>query len=94
MLLGGLSVFVGGFTLDAAEEVCGGDLGDAAGVFDTLVSLIDKSLVVADPTGGRYRLLETIRQYAREKLLETGDADELRNRHRDFFAALRPIGRR
>ena len=49
---------------------CGGS------VFDTLVRLIDKSLVVADPTGGRYRLLETIRQYAREKLLETGDADE------------------
>ena len=92
LLLGGLSVFVGGFTLDAAEEVCGGDLGDAAGVFDALVSLIDKSLVVADPTGGRYSLLETIRQYAREKLLDSGDADELRTRHRDFFAGFARSG--
>jgi predicted ATPase/class 3 adenylate cyclase len=86
-LLARLSVFAGGFTLDAAEVVCA-DLSEAAGVFDTLVGLIDKSLVVADPSGGRYRLLETIRQYAREKLLETGDADELRVRHRDFFAGV------
>jgi predicted ATPase/class 3 adenylate cyclase len=76
-LLRRLSVFAEGFDLDAAEAVCGfGDV-DAFEVTDLLGSLVDKSLVVAEPTGGalRYRLLETIRQFAAERLAETG-ADE------------------
>jgi len=74
VLLGRLSVFAEGFDLDAAEAVCGfGDI-EAADVADLLGSLVDKSLVVAEPAGSalRYRLLETIRQFAAEKLAETG----------------------
>jgi predicted ATPase/class 3 adenylate cyclase len=72
-----LGVFVGGFTLEAAEAVCEADL-------DVLASLVDKSLVRHD--GGRYSLLETIRAYAEERL--GGSADELASRHADFFLVL------
>jgi predicted ATPase/class 3 adenylate cyclase len=75
MLLRRLSVFAETFDLDAAEAVCG--FGDIA-VFDVaelLGALVDKSLVVAEPAGGalRYRLLETIRQFAAERLAEAGE---------------------
>ena len=76
-LLKRLSVFAEGFDLDAAEAVCGfGDI-DAVDVTDLLGSLVDKSLVVAEPAGPklRYRLLETIRQFAAERLTETSDAE-------------------
>ena len=75
VLLGRLSVFAGGFGLDAAEAVCGsGDL-DVLEVAGLLGSLVDKSLVVAEQAGGtlRYRLLETIRLFAAERLAEAGD---------------------
>jgi predicted ATPase/class 3 adenylate cyclase len=74
LLLGRLSVFAGSFDLDAAEAVCGwGDL-EAFDVTGLLGSLVDKSLAVAEPAGPslRYRLLETIRQFAAERLAETG----------------------
>jgi predicted ATPase/class 3 adenylate cyclase len=74
-LLARLSVFAEGFDLDAAEAVCGfGDI-EALEVTGLLGSLVDKSLVVAEPAGPalRYRLLETIRQFAAERLAETGD---------------------
>src|SRR5207302_5748066 len=69
-LLARLSVFASGFTLESAEAVCGsGDL-EAGVVLDHLSSLVDKSLVLAEEQHGRgrYRLLETIRQYAQERL--------------------------
>ena len=74
VLLGRLSVFVGGFGLDAAEAVCGSDDLDVLEVAWLLGSLVDKSLVVAEPAGGglRYRLLETIRMFAAERLAEAG----------------------
>jgi predicted ATPase/class 3 adenylate cyclase/tetratricopeptide (TPR) repeat protein len=75
VLLTRLSVFAGGFGLDAAEAVCGsGDL-DVLDVADLLGSLVDKSLVVAEPAAGtlRYRLLETIRLFAAERQVEAGD---------------------
>ena len=74
MLLGRLSVFAEGFDLDAAEAVCGFADIEVFDVADLLGSLVDKSLVVAEPAGGtlRYRLLETIRQFAAEKLAQTG----------------------
>jgi predicted ATPase/class 3 adenylate cyclase len=82
-LLRQLSVFAGGWTFEAAEAVCP-DLD----VFDLLPHLVDKSLVmVADAQGNstRYNLLETIRQYARDKQLEAGEAEQTHNRHLDFF---------
>ena len=75
LLLGRLSVFSGSFDLDAAEAVCGSGGIAALELTDLLGSLVDKSLVIAEPAGGalRYRLLETIRQFAAERLAEAGD---------------------
>ena len=91
-LLERLSVFVDGFQLDAAEAVCtGGDL-DMFAVTDLVVSLVDKNLVVAEPADGavRYRLLETIRQFAAERLIESGrsEADELSQAHCRYFCSV------
>jgi predicted ATPase len=74
LLLGRLSVFAEGFDLDAAEAVCGSGDIEAFDVTGLLGSLVDKSLVVAEPAGEalRYRLLETIRQFAAERLAESG----------------------
>jgi predicted ATPase/class 3 adenylate cyclase len=93
-----LAVFLGGFDLEAAQAVAGHDEVERFQVLDLLTLLVDKSLVVAEHTSGatRYRLLETVRQYALEKLGESGEADTVRARHRDHytsFAALRRAGR-
>src|ERR1700743_943978 len=85
-----LAAFLGGFDLDAAQTVAGGGDVRRYQVLDQLTLLIDKSLVVADDSSGRtrYRLLETVRQYALEKLGESGEADTLRSRHRDYYTSL------
>ena len=78
-----LSVFVGGWSLKAAESVC-----DNPNMLDWLTHMVNKSLAVVDFEHGdepRYYLLETIRQYAREKLVENGEAEKVRARHLDFF---------
>ena len=77
VLLARLSVFAGSFDLDAAEAVCGSARIDVLDVADLLGSLVDKSLVVAEPAGPglRYRLLETIRLFAAERLVEAGDEE-------------------
>jgi predicted ATPase/DNA-binding winged helix-turn-helix (wHTH) protein len=92
-LLRRLAVFVGGFTLELAQQVAVGAQGqaeargespvlDAWGVLDALDALIDKSLVIADGAEPpRYRLLEVTRAYALEKLAESGEADRLSSRH-------------
>jgi predicted ATPase/class 3 adenylate cyclase/DNA-binding CsgD family transcriptional regulator len=82
-----LSVFLGGFDLDAAQAVAGGPEVERYQVLDQLALLIDKSLVVAENTGGRtrYRMLETVRQYALEKLGESGEAHSVRTQHRDYY---------
>jgi predicted ATPase/class 3 adenylate cyclase len=92
LLLRRLSVFAEGFGLDAAEAVCGfGDI-EVFDVTDLLGSLVDKSLVVAEPTGEtlRYRLLETIRQFAAERLAETGpgEAAAVAAAHRAHFLSV------
>jgi DNA-binding CsgD family transcriptional regulator/tetratricopeptide (TPR) repeat protein len=90
-LFGRLSVFAGGFSLEAAEAVGAGDGIGRSDVLESLLMLVDKSLVVAGPTGAggaRYRLLEPVRQYARELLEESGEADAFRRRHAEFFLAL------
>ena len=71
-----LAVFARGFTLEAAEAVCDADI-------DTLGSLLDKNLLRRD--GARYRMLETIREFARERLGEAADADQVRRRHAGHF---------
>ena len=80
-----LAVFVGGWTLQAAESVCGDEA--ALDVLDVLTHLLDKSLIFLDESTDevRYHRLETIRQYSREKLLETDEVEWLRDRHLDFF---------
>ncbi len=90
VLLRRLSVFAGGWTLEAAESVCTGRSVDAAGILDLLTSLVDKSLVIAEPHGGetRYRLLETVRQYGRDRLAESGETAEIRGRHQEWCLRL------
>jgi predicted ATPase/class 3 adenylate cyclase/DNA-binding CsgD family transcriptional regulator len=85
-----LAVFLGGFDLGAAQAVTGADGVQRYQVLDQLTLLVDKSLVVAENTGGttRYRLLETVRQYALEKLGESGEADSVRSRHRDYYESM------
>ena len=85
-----LAVFLGGFDLDAARAVAGGDDDvERYQVLDQLTLLVEKSLVVAESTSGRtrYRLLETVRQYALEKLGESGEANVVRTRHRDYYTS-------
>ena len=87
------AVFLGGFDLAAAQAVAGGGDVQRFQVLDQLTLLVDKSLVVADDSRGRtrYRLLETVRQYALEKLGESGEADAVRARHRDYYTAMAAV---
>jgi predicted ATPase/class 3 adenylate cyclase len=88
VLLQRLSVFAGNFDLEAVEGVAAdGEDVDAAEILDLLGHLVDKSLVVVSGKGGaaRYRLLETVRQYAGQKLVEGGAEEAARRRHRDHF---------
>ncbi|WP_431972369.1 protein kinase domain-containing protein [Nocardia sp. bgisy134] len=84
-----LSVFAGGFELDAAEEVCGADLA-ADSPLDVLSSLVDKSILIRDGSNGpvRFQMLETVRDYGRQKLGESGEEQQLRRRHRDWYQRL------
>ena len=84
-----LAVFAGGFTLDAAHAVCAGPGADKD-VLLTLGRLVDKSLVLVDQSDGqaRYRLLETIRQYAHRRLEEAGQVGATRDRHLDHLLSL------
>lgn len=87
-----LSVFSGGWTLPAAEEVCSGEGIERDEVLDLLSSLVDKSLVMASQGGAanelRYRMLQTIRQYASEENEGSGEAKAVGRRHADFLLAL------
>jgi len=85
ILLRRLSVFANGWTFEAAEAVCG---SDEFNVLDLLPHLVDKSLVVVDQHGGedpRFRMLETIRQYARDRLVDAGEIELARNQHAAYF---------
>jgi predicted ATPase/DNA-binding SARP family transcriptional activator len=91
LLLHRLTAFAGGFTLEAAEAVCAGEGLERDEVLDLLTRLVNKSLVVANRQQGeetRYQLLETVRQYAREKLLAAGESQWLSNRHCDYYVWL------
>lgn len=82
-----LSVFGGGFTLEAAEQICSAEPLAPRAVLDILSRLVDRSLVVVDSARApeRYRMLDTIREYAREQLAESGEAVSVRRRHAEFF---------
>jgi predicted ATPase/DNA-binding SARP family transcriptional activator len=85
-----LAVFAGGFTLEAAESVCAGAGIAPEEVLEGLAQLVNKSLVVVIEQGEdpRYRLLETVRQYAQEKLAATAEALTVKTRHAHYFLAL------
>ena len=92
-----LGIFVGGWTLDAAEGVCAGDSISTGDVLNNLTQLVDKSLVIAefgeqrsDSLGDdtRYRFLEPIRQYALQQLADSIDAETFSQRHAQFFASM------
>ena len=92
LLLRRLSVFTGGWTLEAAEVVCAGAGIETYDVLDLLTQLVNKSLVVvmeySQSGETRYRMLETIRQYAREKFLEAGGGEVVRDKHLAYFVKL------
>jgi predicted ATPase/DNA-binding SARP family transcriptional activator/DNA-binding CsgD family transcriptional regulator len=91
-LFGRLSVFAGGWTLEAAEAVGVGEGVEEEGVLELLWNLVNKSLVVAEAgtqePAARYRMLEPIRQYASEKLMEGEEGEQVRRRHATFFLAV------
>ena len=84
-LLRRLSVFAGGWTLDAAEAICAEETLEAWEVLEVLSRLADRSLVLVEEGEARYRLLEPLRQYAQEKLAEAGEGDVLRRAHAFYF---------
>ena len=85
-----LAVFLGGFDLEACQEVVADRDLARHQVLDVLALLVDKSLVIAETNGGptRYLLLETMRQYAQEKLSESAEVVAVRDRHRDHYTAM------
>jgi predicted ATPase/class 3 adenylate cyclase len=88
-----LAVFAGGWTLEAAEAVGAGNDVRADDVLDLLTRLVEKSLVIADIDGNRYRMLDTVRHYALEKLQETPHADGPPDRHLDFYVGFAETAR-
>jgi non-specific serine/threonine protein kinase len=87
-LLRRLAVFAGGFALDAAKAVGAGDAVATSEVLDLMGHLVDKSLAALEATEERYRLLETVRQYAQERLVEAGEEARTRDRHLGFYVEL------
>jgi predicted ATPase/class 3 adenylate cyclase len=97
LLLCRFSVFSGGWSIEAAEEICAGDNIDSYDVLELLTQLVNKSLVfvterpetdlkpLSSQGDLRYRLLETIKQYGREKLMEAGEAETIRARHFEYY---------
>jgi Predicted ATPase len=93
VLLRRLAVFAGGWTLEAAEAIASGAPIPARDVLDVLSRLVEKSLVDIDAFGERYRLLETVREYATEKLRASGELAEVRSKHLDYFVELAATAR-
>ena len=86
-----LAVFVGGCTLEAAEAVCAAEGDSAVGVLEGIASLVDKSLLRQDAGAGgepRYRMLETVREFALGRLAASGEAEDARRRHTAWYLAL------
>jgi predicted ATPase/class 3 adenylate cyclase len=88
LLFARLAVFSAGWTVAAADQVCGFGALEQDDMLFLLASLVQKSLVLLDADTGRHRMLETVRAFAEEKLHATGDVQEVRRRHFVFFLAL------
>ncbi len=88
MVFDRLAVFRGGFFLEAAEAIVSDDGVDELDVFDIMASLVDKSMVQARAEAGRFALLETLRQFAPQKLTDLGEGDRWRGRHADYFMSV------
>jgi tetratricopeptide (TPR) repeat protein len=88
ILLRRLAVFVGGWTLEGAESVSAGDRVSKLDVLDLLDKLIEKSLVLFNSENERYRMLESVREYAFERLKDADEEENARNRHLKFYVAL------
>lgn len=87
-LLNRLSVFRGGFSLEAAEAVCAGGILEADDILDWLGQLVEKSLVEVAPDGERYRLLQIVKQFSREQLDAAGEIEILNDIHLAYFVEL------
>jgi non-specific serine/threonine protein kinase len=88
LVLQRLSVFAGGCTLEAAEAVCAGEGVETDDILDLMTQLVNKSLIISEREQGRearYRMLETIRQYVRGRLIEAGDDERIRTLHFEYF---------
>ena len=83
-----LSVFNGGFTLEAAESIAGFGTVDPAQIADLLGELVDKSMIVFDPSTERYRLLEALREFGHERLVEAGESPAIEARHRAWVLVI------
>jgi predicted ATPase/DNA-binding CsgD family transcriptional regulator len=85
-----MSVFVGGCELDAIESICSDERAPKAELLEVVAGLVDKSILIREDAGTttRYRMLETLRDYGREKLVDSGEYDALRRRHRDWYQQL------
>ncbi|MER6831507.1 ATPase [Streptosporangium sp. NPDC000563] len=85
-----LSVFAGDFELDAARYVCSGDNLPSEDIMELISSLVEKSILLSDgtPSGHRYRLIDTLRQYGEEWLDKLGESAVIRERHRDYYLQL------
>ncbi|MCB0727575.1 MAG: tetratricopeptide repeat protein [Ignavibacteriae bacterium] len=83
-----LSVFSGGWTLEAAEEICSDNIIDSGEIFEILSSLIEKSIVIYNDEKERFLILETIRQYAYDKIKETGEYEKFSDKHLKFYLGL------
>ena len=90
-----LSTFAGSFDLQAAEAICGDDRLGSRAMSDRVAGLVDKSIVRREVHGdaARFRLLETIREYGRERLRDAGEEDVTSFRYRDWYVELAKIGR-
>ena len=89
MVLSRLSVFSGGASLEAAEQVCAGDGVEQEQVLDLLTALAEKSLLLPEgDSAPRYRMLGTINEYARDRLAEAGESDRARHAHLAYFTGL------
>jgi len=88
MLWSRLSVFINGWTLESAEEICSDDKVNKEEILDLLSSLVEKSIIIFDSEKERYRVLESIRHYGKEKLKEANDTNKILSKHLHYFMEL------